>query len=106
MLPRTTTQHGPRPGPSHREQLIWKTAGVLGREWPLLVNWATTALFLLFGPSWVGDLSNPGWFAFMFLWPFAVILLSAFALVRHAERLALVLGEPLGTRLNAVGHGH
>jgi Ca2+:H+ antiporter len=33
----------------------------------------------------------------MFLWLFAAILLSAFAVVHHAESLAEILGEPLGT---------
>ena len=33
----------------------------------------------------------------MLLWPFTAILLSSFAVVRHAESLAVKLGEPLGT---------
>src|SRR5215472_10163324 len=97
MLPRTTRPQGPRPDSSPRQRLLWTTASVLGREWPLLTSWATAVLFLLFGSSWAGHLSHPAWFALLFLWPFAVILLSAFALVRHAESLALKLGEPLGT---------
>src|SRR6185436_17173007 len=39
----------------------------------------------------------PGWLAFMLVWLFAVIVLSAFAVVRHAEHFAHRLGEPLGT---------
>ncbi len=70
---------------------------MLRREWPLLGNIATTALFLVFGPSWLADLSNPAWFAFILVWLFFVILVSAFAVVRHAESLAVRLGEPLGT---------
>jgi Ca2+:H+ antiporter len=69
----------------------------LRREWLLAVAFATTALFLLFGKGWLADLSNPLWFALMLVWLFAVILASAFAVVHHAESLAIRLGEPLGT---------
>lgn len=71
--------------------------GVLSREWPLLASVATTALFLLFGSVWLADLTNPAWVLFLLLWLFGVILLSAFAIVRHAESLAVLLGEPGGT---------
>jgi Ca2+:H+ antiporter len=69
----------------------------LRQEWLLAVAFATTALFLLFGKGWLADLSNPLWFALMLLWLFAVIMSSAFAVVHHAESLAVKLGEPLGT---------
>lgn len=74
-----------------------KTVPVLRREWPLLMNIATTGLFLVFGRSWLTDLSSPIWFAFIMIWLFTVMLFSAFAVVRHAESLAVRLGEPLGT---------
>jgi Ca2+:H+ antiporter len=67
------------------------------REWPLLISALTTALFLAFGGAWLADLSSAAWLAFIFGWLFAVILLSSFAAVRHAESLAAKLGEPLGT---------
>lgn len=67
------------------------------REWPLLISAATAALFLAFGARWLADLSHLAWFAFVLGWLFAVILMSAFAVVRHAELLAGKLGEPLGT---------
>jgi Ca2+:H+ antiporter len=57
----------------------------LRQEWLLGAAFATTALFLLFGKSWLADLSNPLWFALMLVWLFAVILSSAFAVVHHAE---------------------
>jgi Ca2+:H+ antiporter len=69
----------------------------LRREWVLGVAFATTAAFLLFGKGWLADLSNPLWFALMLVWLFAVIMGSAFAVVHHAEGLAVRLGEPLGT---------
>jgi len=70
---------------------------VLRREWALGVNLVTTALFIGFGPGWLAGLSNPAWFTFVLLWLFGAILLSALAVVRHAESVAVKLGEPLGT---------
>lgn len=72
--------------------------GILIRnEYPLLVSVISMLLFIQFGNNWLADLSNPAWFALMLAWLLAVILLSAFAIVRHAESLAIILGEPLGT---------
>ena len=70
---------------------------ILRREWPLLASIATTALFLAFGKGWLSDLSSPGWFASMLGWLFGAVLVSAFAVVRHAEGLAERMGEPYGT---------
>src|SRR6201996_8893300 len=69
----------------------------LRHEWLLGIALVTTALFLVFGKQWLGDLSNPGWFALMLVWLFGVVLSSAFSVVHHAEALAVRLGEPLGT---------
>src|ERR1700753_1206830 len=69
----------------------------LRREWVLAVAYVTTALFLVFGKSWLADLSNPFWFTLMLVWLFEVIMGAAFAVVHHAESLAIRLGEPLGT---------
>lgn len=74
-----------------------KPVDLLGREWPLAANFATAALFLVFGRGWLSELSNPAWFSFVLAWLFAVILVSAFAVVRHAEAVAAKLGEPAGT---------
>lgn len=70
---------------------IWRS------EWPLLVSIATTVLFLVFGKGWLADLPNSAWFALMLVWLFGAILVSAFAVVRHAEGLAVRLGEPHGS---------
>lgn len=67
------------------------------QEWVFVASIVTTTLFFLFGDRWLADISNPAWFAFILIWLFVVILLSAFAIVRHAESLAVILGEPLGT---------
>jgi len=74
-----------------------QSIAMLRTEWPLLVSIATTALFLVFGKGWLADLSNSVWLAFILGWLFGAILVSAFAVVRHAEGLAVRLGEPLGT---------
>ena len=71
--------------------------GFLKREWPLGAAIVTTALFVAFGAAWLADLSSGPWFALMSGWLFGVILLAAFAAVRHAEAIAHKLGEPLGT---------
>jgi len=67
------------------------------REWPLLVTISATVVFLLFGGTWLSDLTRPLKFASLFLALFSIILLAAFSIVRHAESLAIKLGEPLGT---------
>ena len=67
------------------------------REWPLAASLATTLAFLIFGERWLADLGNPAWFGLMLGWLFGAILVSAFAVVRHAEALAEQVHEPLGT---------
>ena len=71
--------------------------GFLKREWPLGAALLTTALFLVLGGQWLGDLSNARWFSLMAGWLFGVIMLGSFAAVRHAEAIAHKLGEPAGT---------
>jgi len=71
--------------------------GWLRHEWSLPVGYATTLAFLAFGSAWLDDLGRPAWLALMFAWLFAAILACAFSLVRHADELAVRLGEPFGT---------
>ena len=63
----------------------------------LAIAWLTVALFLLFGKRWLADLSSALWSALLFLWLFAIVLWCAFGVVREADHLAELLGEPLGT---------
>jgi hypothetical protein len=58
---------------------------ILRREWPLSASVATAALFFVFDTRWLADLSRSVWFAFMLAWLFGAIMVSAFAVVRHAE---------------------
>src|SRR5262245_4178620 len=79
---------------------------LLREERALLASIVTMVVFYLFGKTWLADLSNHLWFGFVLAWLFGVILFSAFAIVRHAESLATILGEPLGTlvlTLSAIG---
>jgi Ca2+:H+ antiporter len=66
-------------------------------EFPLLVGLGTIAIFLVVG----SDLNELTTRAFpllgVFVWLFAVILWSAVCVVRHADCLAIKLGEPYGT---------
>ena len=67
------------------------------RESGLIAGAITTALFLTFGESWTSDLSDPVWTLGLFIWLFIVMLWCVFGVVRHAEALATLLGEPYGT---------
>jgi Ca2+:H+ antiporter len=82
------------PATSHESRIAPHPAK---REWPLLASFTTTALFYAFGGRWFADLSSALWYGFLLAWLFGAILLSAFAVVRHADLLAAKLGEPLGT---------
>ena len=67
------------------------------KEWVLFTSYGAMIAFLTVGKAWLG--TNPG-FGFgwvLFLWLFAVMLSSSFAVVRHADHLAEKLKEPLGT---------
>lgn len=74
-----------------------RTQSVLRSETSLWVGAITTSLFLIFGTAWLSALSDPTKTAALFLWLFAVILWLAFSVVRHADCLAVRLGEPYGT---------
>ena len=69
----------------------------LGARRGLIAGAVTTVLFFTVGQEWLTDLSNFSWLGFMFAWLFGVIIWCAFGVVRHAEALADVLGEPYGT---------
>lgn len=66
-------------------------------EWFLAVSYGTVAVFWLTGEWLFADLSHPLWLAFVFAWLFATVLGSCLSVVRHADLVAEVLGEPYGT---------
>jgi Ca2+:H+ antiporter len=69
----------------------------LRAEWLLLPGLISGALFLLFAKTWMADLTNVWRVLFLFLWLAVAILIAAFGVVRHADCLAVKLGEPYGT---------
>src|SRR5436190_24328006 len=70
---------------------------MITREWPLVPVYGTAAVFYLFEQGLLGGLASPWWAGIVRLWLFAVMMLSAFAVVRHSECLAQIFGEPYGT---------
>ena len=72
-------------------------ASIARQETPFLASLATAVIFGVYGAAWFEDLSLVLEVSFLFAWLFAVIMWSAFAVVRHAECLAVRLGEPYGT---------
>ncbi|SFK10335.1 calcium:proton antiporter [Methylocapsa palsarum] len=63
----------------------------------LLVTLATCVIFSREGEEYYAKLANPLVLGLTFFWLFGVILVSSFAVVRHAEHIAERLGEPAGT---------
>ena len=68
----------------------------LREEWFLGVSLVTIAVFTL-DKALFDDLPDPVGFALIFGWLFAVVLGSCLNVVRHADGLAEILGEPYGT---------
>ena len=66
-------------------------------EWFLAVSLATCAIFAYAGERLFAYLTHPVGFAVIFIWLFGVVLGSALAVARHADRVAESLGEPYGT---------
>ncbi len=79
------------------------TAGTAAPWWRGELAYAfllpTVLIFLLKGKDWFGSMEQlpVAGSALLCLWILAAILLAAFAVVRHAECLAVRLGEPYGT---------
>jgi len=82
-----------------KDQLI---QNVIRSETGLWVGAITVLLFIVFGNSWLSDFSDSLRTTGIFIWLFVVILWLAFSVVRHAECLAVKLGEPYGTLILTV----
>jgi Ca2+:H+ antiporter len=72
-------------------------SSVIRAEYPLLIGFATVAIFLALGNQLdeITDRLLP--LVGIFVWLFAVILWSAVCVVRHADCVAVKVGEPYGT---------
>ena len=67
-------------------------------EFPLIIGWGTAAIFIAMGTAALNEFTThvvP--LLAVFAWLFVVILWSAVRVVRHADCLAIKLGEPYGT---------
>src|SRR6185369_8235420 len=71
-------------------------AAVFRAEFSLLLGIASAAFFLCFGHMAL-DATHPMAVAGVFGWLFVGVLWSAISVVRHADCLALKVGEPYGT---------
>ena len=63
----------------------------------LWIGIVTTAVFVLFGDRMLSNLGNAVLYSSLFFWLFIVMLWLSFCVVRHADCLAIKLGEPYGT---------
>ncbi len=77
--------------------MIEKLLRLVREEWFLGVSMATSAIVIVFGALLEDRLSTPSGLVVRFLWLFAVVLGSCMSVVRHADHLAVRLGEPYGT---------
>src|SRR3989440_1239835 len=70
---------------------------VVRSEFVLAIALGTAAIFFSAGSQLVEIMAHPVALIGVFVWLFAVILWSAICVVRHADCLAIKLGEPYGT---------
>jgi Ca2+:H+ antiporter len=71
--------------------------GFVNDEWFLGVGLASCAVFLFRGDFLASQLSTPAGHALLFTWLFAASFGCCLSVVRHADHLAIRLGEPYGT---------
>jgi Ca2+:H+ antiporter len=69
----------------------------LRAEMPAVAGWATLGIVYLFHERLFADLHNFPLTILLFLWLFGTIMWCAFLVVRHADAVAVRLGEPYGT---------
>ncbi len=79
----------PRPGPS--------ATSFLREEADFIVGAVTTATLMTVGSVWFDGLGGSLLTPILFVWVFGVMIWCSFGVVRHAESLAELLGEPYGT---------
>lgn len=67
------------------------------RELSFIVGAMTLAAFQFGADQWLHELASPVIASVLFVWLFVAMLWGAFGVVRHADVLAELLGEPYGT---------
>ena len=77
--------------------VLVRLSGIARREFCLPAVLLTCAAFAWYGNAFAARLSQPTYLLGIFAWLFVAILGSALSAVRHADRLAMWLGEPFGT---------
>src|SRR5437870_3685506 len=84
-----------------RQSLRGKSApdsgSTIKSEFALAIALGTAAIFFSTGSQLTEIIANPAALIGVFLWLFAVILWAAVCVARHADCLAIKLGEPYGT---------
>jgi hypothetical protein len=48
--------------------------GIIRSGMALWLGAITTVIFILFGDTWLADLSSPLWYTFLFCWLFGIML--------------------------------
>src|SRR6266704_3750004 len=66
-------------------------------EFALFISLGTAAILIAIGNRPLEEATHPFLLVLIFFWLFAAILWSAISVVRHADCLAIKLGEPYGT---------
>src|SRR5947209_13289022 len=74
-----------------------RSRSVVRSEFVLAIALGTAAIFFSAGSQLVEIMAHPVALIGVFLWLFAVILWAAVCVARHADCLAIKLGEPYGT---------
>lgn len=77
--------------------MLGKLVTAAREEWFLAVSIGISAIVLVFGADLADELSAPRGTALLFLVLFLAVLGSGLCVVRHADHLAIRLGEPYGT---------
>ena len=87
----------PKTGVIQQAKNAQQPSSVIRAEYPLIAGFATVGIFLALGNQLNEVTTHPLPLIGIFIWLFAVILWSAVCVVRHADCLAIKLGEPYGT---------
>jgi hypothetical protein len=84
--------------PGRRSRII-QLLGLFRAEWFLIIGVGTSAVLLYQGNALGHDLSGPLGLTLLSIWLSAAAFGCCLSVVRHAEHLAVRLGEPYGTLL-------